>query len=70
MGLTEPANILVMPGYHSASIASKMLHELGGATIIGPILIGLEKSAQIVPLGARDSDIVNMAAIAAYNATK
>lgn len=70
MGLSEPANVLVMPGYHSASIASKMLQELGGATIIGPILIGLEKSAQIVPLGGRDSDVVNMAAIAAYNATK
>ena len=70
MGLSEPANVLVMPGYHSASIASKMLQELGGATLIGPILVGLEKSAQIVPLGARDSDIVTMAALAAYNTTK
>lgn len=68
MGLKAPANVLIMPGYHSASIASKMLQELGGATIIGPIIEGLEKSAQIVPLGARDNDIVNMAALAAYGA--
>lgn len=70
MGLTGPADVLVMPGYHSASIASKMLQELGGATLVGPILVGLEKSAQIVPLGAHDSDIVTMAALAAYNTTK
>lgn len=68
MGLSKPANILVMPGNHSASIASKMLQELGGATLLGPMLVGLEKSVQIVPLGSRDSDIVNIAAIAAYNA--
>jgi malate dehydrogenase (oxaloacetate-decarboxylating)(NADP+) len=66
--LTGPANVLVMPAFHSASISTKMLHELGGSTIIGPILVGLEKPAQIVPLGARDSDIVNMAVIAAFNA--
>ncbi|MEZ5871455.1 MAG: NADP-dependent malic enzyme [Nitratireductor sp.] len=66
--LTGPANVLVMPAFHSASISTKMLQELGGATIIGPILVGLEKPVQIVPLGARDSDIVNMAVIAAYNA--
>ena len=66
--LTGPANVLVMPAFHSASISTKMLQELGGATIIGPILVGLEKPVQIVPLGARDSDMVNMAVIAAYNA--
>lgn len=66
--LTGPANVLVMPAFHSASISTKMLQELGGSTIIGPILVGLEKPVQIVPLGAKDSDIVNMAVIAAYNA--
>ena len=66
--LSGPANVLVMPAYHSASIATKMLQELGGSTIIGPLLIGLNKSVQIVPLNAKDSVIVNMAAIAAYNA--
>ncbi len=70
MGLTEPANILVMPGYHASSIASKMLQELGGATIIGPILIGLEKSVQIVPFSGSDTDVVNIAMVAAYHAAK
>ncbi len=70
MGLTEPANILVMPGYHASSIASKMLQELGGATIIGPILIGLEKSVQIVPFSGSDTDVVNIAMLAAYHAAK
>ena len=65
--LTGAANVLVMPAFHSASISTMMLQELGGSTIIGPILVGLEKSVQIVRIGARDSDIVNMAAIAAYN---
>ena len=67
--LSGTANVLVMPAFHSASISTKMLQELGGSTVIGPILVGLEKSVQIVPIGAKDSDIVNMAAIAAYNAS-
>ncbi len=66
--LSGPANVLVMPAFHSASIATKMLQELGGSTVIGPLLVGLEKSVQIVPMNAKDSDIVNMAVIAAYNA--
>ncbi|MBR3190486.1 phosphate acyltransferase, partial [Bosea sp. (in: a-proteobacteria)] len=65
--LTGPANVLVMPAFHSASISTKMLQELGGATVIGPLLVGLDKPVQIVPLGAKDSDIVNMAALAAFN---
>jgi Malic enzyme len=65
--LSGPANVLVMPAFHSASISTKMLQELGGSTVIGPLLVGLDKSAQIVSMGAKDSDIVNMAAIAAYN---
>ncbi len=67
--LTGPANVLVMPAFHSASISTKMLQELGGSTVIGPLLVGLDKSVQIVPMGAKDSDIVNMATIAAYNVT-
>ncbi|MBS9719156.1 NADP-dependent malic enzyme [Tianweitania sp. BSSL-BM11] len=66
--LSGPANVLVMPAFHSASIATKMLQELGGSTVIGPLLVGLNKPVQIVPLNARDADLVNMAAIAAYNA--
>ncbi len=66
--LSASANVLVMPAFHSASISTKMLQELGGSTVIGPLLVGFEKPVQIVSLGARDSDLVNMAAIAAYNA--
>ena len=65
--LTGPANVLVMPAFHSASISTKMLQELGGSTVIGPLIVGLDKPVQIVPLGAKDSDIVNMAALAAFN---
>lgn len=67
--LTGPANVLVMPAFHSASIATKFLQELGGVTVIGPLLVGLDKPVQIVPMGARDTDIVNMAAVAAYDMT-
>ncbi len=66
--LSGTANVLVMPAFHSASISTKMLQELGGSTVIGPLLVGLDKSVQIVSMAAKDSDIVNMAAIAAYNA--
>jgi malate dehydrogenase (oxaloacetate-decarboxylating)(NADP+) len=44
-----------------------MLQELGGATVIGPLLVGLDRSVQIVQLGAKDAQLVNMAAMAAYN---
>ena len=65
--LTGPANVLVMPAFHSASISTKMLQELGGATVIGPLLVGLDRPVQIVQLGAKDAQLVNMAALAAYN---
>ena len=65
--LSGPANVLVMPAFHSASISTKMLQELGGCTVIGPLLVGLNKPVQIVPLNAKDSDIVNMAALASFN---
>jgi malate dehydrogenase (oxaloacetate-decarboxylating)(NADP+) len=65
--LSGPANVLVMPAFHSAAISTKMLQELGGATVIGPLLVGLDNSVQIVNLSAKDTDLVNMAAIAAYN---
>ncbi len=65
--LTDTANVLVMPALHSAAIAPRMVQELGGATVIGPLIVGLEKPVQIVSLGAKDSDIVNMAALASFN---
>ena len=51
--LSDVANVLVMPAFHSAAISTKMLQELGGATVIGPLIVGLEKPVQIVNLGAR-----------------
>jgi malate dehydrogenase (oxaloacetate-decarboxylating)(NADP+) len=65
--LSGPANVLIMPAFHSASISTKLLTELGGATVIGPILVGLDRPVQIVPLSAHDAEIVNMAALAAFN---
>ena len=64
--LSEPANVLVMPAIHAASISTKMLEELGKATLIGPILIGMEKPVQIARTGATATEVLNMAAIAAY----
>jgi len=65
--LTDSANVLIMPAFHSASISTKILQELGGATVIGPLLVGFDRSVQIVPLSAKDTDLVNMAALAAFN---
>jgi malate dehydrogenase (oxaloacetate-decarboxylating)(NADP+) len=65
--LSGPANVLVMPAAHSASISTKMLQQLGGVTVIGPLMTGLEKPVQIASMSATASDIVNLAAIAAYD---
>jgi len=56
-----------MPAIHSASIATKLLDALGGATVIGPMLLGLEKPVQIASFGASVADIVTLATIAAYD---
>ncbi|SDM86915.1 NADP-dependent malic enzyme [Maricaulis salignorans] len=68
--LSEPANVLIMPAVHSASIAVRLLKAAGGATVIGPMLVGLEKPVQIARLGASVTDIVNLASIAAYDLNK
>jgi malate dehydrogenase (oxaloacetate-decarboxylating)(NADP+) len=65
--LSGPANVLIMPAFHSAAISTKMLQELGGATVIGPLLVGLDRPVQIVGLSATDSELVNMAGLAAFN---
>lgn len=65
--LTGPANVLVMPAAHSASISTKMLQQLGGVTVVGPLLTGLDKPVQIASMSATATDIVNLAAIAAYD---
>ncbi len=66
--LTGPANVLVMPGLHSAHISSRLMQALGGVTVIGPVIDGLQKPMQIVQMGATVSDLVNHAALAAYGA--
>ncbi len=67
--LTAPANILICPGLHSASIATKLLEEVGNCTVIGPIMDGFEKSVQIVTMNSSISDILNLAAIAAVGSS-
>ncbi len=66
--LTGPANVLVMPGLDSANISAKLLQEMAGGTAIGPILLGLSKPVQVVQMGATISDIITLAALAAYDA--
>ncbi len=68
--LSGPANVLVMPALHSANISTKLLQELGGGTVLGPLLMGMEKPVQIVPLGATVADIVNFATFAAHEAIR
>ncbi|CAM4017739.1 NADP-dependent malic enzyme [Palleronia rufa] len=63
--LTGPANVLVVPARHSASISVKMMQEMAGATVLGPILTGLDRPVQIASTGMGPSDILKMAAIAA-----
>jgi malate dehydrogenase (oxaloacetate-decarboxylating)(NADP+) len=63
--LTKPANVLVMPARHSASISTKLMQEMAGATVIGPILAGVDAQIQICHTGATVNEILHMAAIAA-----
>ena len=48
--LSGPANVLIMPGLHSANISAKLLQKIGGGNVIGPLLIGLSRPVQVVPL--------------------
>jgi malate dehydrogenase (oxaloacetate-decarboxylating)(NADP+) len=66
--LSGAANILIMPALHSANICVDLLKNMSTGTMIGPLLIGLEQSAQILPIAATVSDIVNTAALAAHGA--
>ena len=63
--LTGPANILVVPARHSASISVKLMQEMGDATVIGPILAGVDESIQVCSTSATANDILNMAILAA-----
>lgn len=62
--LTGPANILIVPARHSASISTKLMQEMGGANVIGPILTGVDKPIQICSTGSTANDILNMAILA------
>jgi malate dehydrogenase (oxaloacetate-decarboxylating)(NADP+) len=66
--LKGPANVLIMPGLNAANIASQLLEQIGGGKRVGPLLMGLDRPAQIVEIGANVSDIVNLAALAAHEA--
>jgi malate dehydrogenase (oxaloacetate-decarboxylating)(NADP+) len=66
MRLTGPANVLIMPAIHSAAISTQLVQALGGATVIGPLLLGMDKSVQIAPLSASVSRVLQMATLAAY----
>ena len=63
--LTGPANVLVMPGLQSANIAAKLLKELGGGRVIGPVLVNMSRSVQIAPMTSGATDLVTLAALAA-----
>lgn len=67
MRLSGPANVLIMPAIHSAAISTQLVTSLGGAEVIGPILLGLTKPIQICPLGASVSKILQMATVCAYD---
>ena len=66
--LSGPANILVMPGLQSASLSAKLLRELGGESVMGPYVLGLEHPVQIAPMTASASDLVMLAVLAAGDA--
>ena len=63
--LSGPANVLIMPGLQSANISAKLLRELGGDSMIGPMLIGMEKPVQIAPMTSTAGDLVTLAVLAA-----
>ncbi|MBI2235858.1 MAG: NADP-dependent malic enzyme [Magnetospirillum sp.] len=68
--LSEPANILIMPGLYSAHIGAELVQKLGGGSTIGPIMMGLSRPIQITSMDATATDIVNMAVLACYDAVK
>ena len=66
--LTGPANILIMPGLHSANISFNLMQQLGGGSVIGPMPWGHSTPFQIVQMGSSVNDVVTAAALAAYEA--
>ncbi|WP_221792097.1 NADP-dependent malic enzyme [Aquisediminimonas sediminicola] len=68
--LTGPANVLVMPGLQSANLSAKLLRELGGDLVIGPMLVGMEHAVQIAPMVTNASELVTLAVLAAGGIAK
>ncbi|RAK57182.1 NADP-dependent malic enzyme [Phenylobacterium deserti] len=66
MRLSGPANVLIMPAIHSAAISTQLIQSIGGATVLGPILLGMSHAVQICPLSSSVSRILHMATMAAY----
>ena len=62
--LSAPANVLIMPGLQSANLSAKLLRELAGATVVGPMLVGMEKPVQIAPMTAIAPDVLTLAVLA------
>jgi malate dehydrogenase (oxaloacetate-decarboxylating)(NADP+) len=67
MRLKGPANVLVMPGLQTANISAKLLRELAGDAVIGPMLVGMRQQVQIAAMSASASDLVTLAVLAAGN---
>ncbi len=61
------ANILIMPGKHSAAISYKLMKSLSAVKVVGPLLVGLGEAIEIAPLRSSTSDILNLASVAAYS---
>ena len=66
--LSGPANVLIMPALHAANIGAKLLQKMGVGTHVGPLLMGLDRPAQVVPMGSTVSELVTAAALAAHDA--
>ncbi|HWK89360.1 MAG TPA: phosphate acyltransferase, partial [Longimicrobium sp.] len=66
--LTGPANVLVMPGLHAAHILTRTVPHLTNATAIGPLLMGMGRPVQIVPVDAGVNQLLDMACLAAHAA--
>ena len=64
--LSGPANVLIMPALHTANVAAKMMQKVSGETVIGPLLLGLEKPVQIIQLGSTVTEILNTAILGAH----
>jgi malate dehydrogenase (oxaloacetate-decarboxylating)(NADP+) len=68
--LSGPANVLIMPGLQSANISAKLLRELGRGSMIGPMLVGLEKPIQIATMSATASELLTLAVLSASGIAK